>query len=29
MTAYGDDDSTTWGPRYVWGKFNKYTWNIN
>jgi hypothetical protein len=29
MTAYGDADSITWGPRYIWGKFSKYTWNIN
>jgi hypothetical protein len=29
LTAYGNDDSTTWGPRYIWGRFQKYTWNIN
>jgi hypothetical protein len=29
LTAYGNDDSSTWGPRYVWGRFHKYTWNIN
>jgi uncharacterized protein (TIGR03000 family) len=29
LTAYGDEDSVTWGPRYIWGRFNKYTWNIN
>jgi hypothetical protein len=28
LTAYGNDDSSTWGPRYVWGRFSKYTWNI-
>jgi hypothetical protein len=28
LTAYGDDDTQTWGPRYVWGRFTKYTWNI-
>jgi hypothetical protein len=29
LTAYGDADSITWGPRYIWGRFTKYTWNIN
>jgi hypothetical protein len=29
LTAYGDEDSVNWGPRYIWGRFNKYTWNIN
>jgi hypothetical protein len=29
LTAYGDEDSQTWGPQYLWGRFNKYTWNIN
>jgi hypothetical protein len=29
LTAYGDADSPTWGPRYIWGRFKKYTWNIN
>ena len=29
LTAYGDSDVNTWGPRYIWGQFNKYTWNIN
>jgi hypothetical protein len=29
LTAYGDEDSVTWGPRYIWGRFDKYTWNIN
>src|SRR5262245_17326849 len=28
LTAYGNDDTNTWGPRYVWGRFTKYTWNI-
>jgi hypothetical protein len=28
LTAYGNDDTITWGPRYVWGQFDKYTWNI-
>jgi uncharacterized protein (TIGR03000 family) len=29
LTAYGNEDSMTWGPRYIWGRFKKYTWNIN
>jgi hypothetical protein len=29
LTATGDQDIDTWGPRYIWGRFNKYTWNIN
>ena len=29
LTAYGDADVNTWGPRYIWGQFKKYTWNIN
>jgi hypothetical protein len=29
LTAYGDEDSFTWGPRTIWGRFKKYTWNIN
>jgi hypothetical protein len=29
VTAYGDDDSQTWGPRYIWGNFKTYTWNLN
>ena len=29
LTATGDEDVDTWGPRYIWGRFNKYTWNIN
>jgi hypothetical protein len=28
LTAYGNADDTTWGPRYVWGKFVTYTWNL-
>jgi hypothetical protein len=28
LTAYGDNDTTVWGPRYIWGEFKKYTWNI-
>jgi hypothetical protein len=29
LTAYGNEDIDTWGPRYIWGRFEKYTWNIN
>ncbi len=29
LTAYGNEDNTTFGPRYIWGRFKKYTWNIN
>jgi hypothetical protein len=29
LTGYGNEDIDTWGPRYIWGRFNKYTWNIN
>jgi hypothetical protein len=29
LTAYGNEDTQTWGPRYIWGRFKKYTWNIN
>jgi hypothetical protein len=29
LKGYGDSDSQTWGPRYIWGRFTKYTWNIN
>ncbi len=29
LTADGDGDDTTWGPQHIWGRFNKYTWNIN
>ncbi|MGE3806155.1 MAG: hypothetical protein AB7K24_15900, partial [Gemmataceae bacterium] len=28
LTAYGNEDMTHWGPRYVWGAFKTYTWNI-
>jgi hypothetical protein len=28
LTAYGNDDSVTWGPRSIWGRFKKYTWNV-
>jgi hypothetical protein len=29
LTADGDEDSSTWGPRYIWGRFTKYTWNFD
>ena len=29
LKAYGDEDINTWGPRYIWGRFDKYTWNLN
>jgi hypothetical protein len=28
LTAYGNEDTNNWGPRYIWGRFTKYTWNI-
>jgi hypothetical protein len=28
LKAYGNEDINTYGPRYIWGKFDKYTWNI-
>jgi uncharacterized protein (TIGR03000 family) len=28
LKAYGNEDENTWGPRYLWGRFDKYTWNI-
>jgi uncharacterized protein (TIGR03000 family) len=28
LKAYGNEDENTWGPRYIWGRFDKYTWNI-
>jgi hypothetical protein len=29
LTGYGNqDDSATWGPRYIYGDFQTYTWNI-
>ncbi len=28
LTATGDQDIDSWGPRIIWGKFNTYTWNI-
>jgi uncharacterized protein (TIGR03000 family) len=29
LKAYGNEDMSTWGPRYIWGEFTKYTWNLN
>jgi hypothetical protein len=29
LTAYGNQDNSQWGPRYVWGRFKTYTWNLN
>jgi hypothetical protein len=28
LKAYGNEDNDTFGPRYIWGRFEKYTWNI-
>src|SRR5262249_24472134 len=29
ITAYGDEDAVSWGPRYIWCQFTTYTWNLN
>src|SRR5262249_27586694 len=29
ITGSGDEDITTWGPRYIWGNFKTYTWNLH
>lgn len=29
LKAYGNDDTTTWGPRTIWGNFKTYTWNLH
>jgi hypothetical protein len=29
LTAHGNEDIDSWGPRIIWGRFDKYTWNIN
>jgi hypothetical protein len=29
VTGYGNEDANSYGPRYIWGRFDKYTWNIN
>jgi hypothetical protein len=29
VNVFGTEDTmSTWGPRGIWGQFNKYTWNI-
>jgi hypothetical protein len=28
LKAYGNEDTTTWGPRPLWGNFKTYTWNL-
>jgi hypothetical protein len=28
LKAHGNEDIDTWGPGYLWGEFDKYTWNI-
>jgi hypothetical protein len=28
LKAYGNEDTTNWGPRYIWGNFKTYTWNL-
>jgi uncharacterized protein (TIGR03000 family) len=29
LTGYSDDDEQSYGPVYIWGRFQTYTWNIN
>jgi hypothetical protein len=29
LKALGNNDDEQWGPSYLWGRFKKYTWNIN
>lgn len=29
LKGFGNDDTSTWGPRYIWGTFKTYTWNLN
>jgi predicted ribosome quality control (RQC) complex YloA/Tae2 family protein len=29
LTADGDEDSITYGPQTIWGRFKKYTWNVD
>jgi hypothetical protein len=29
LKAYGNEDVTQWGPRYIWGEFKTYTWNLH
>jgi hypothetical protein len=28
LKAFGNEDINSYGPRYIWGRFDKYTWNI-
>jgi hypothetical protein len=28
LKAIGIETDYLWGPRYLWGQFDKYTWNI-
>jgi hypothetical protein len=28
LKAYGTEDTNNWGPRYIWGRFKTYTWNL-
>jgi hypothetical protein len=28
LKAYGNEDTDVWNPAPIWGKFTKYTWNI-
>jgi hypothetical protein len=28
LKAYGNEDGDVWNPAPIWGKFSKYTWNI-
>jgi hypothetical protein len=29
LPADGNEDATSWGPRYIWGNFQTYTWNLH
>lgn len=29
LTAHGNEDIDQWGPRFLYGRWQKYTWNIN
>ncbi len=29
LRAYGSEDTVQWGPRYIWGDFKTYTWNLH
>jgi hypothetical protein len=29
LKGYGNEDNSSWGPRYIWGTFKTYTWNLN